>query len=282
MSKLIDITGETYGKLTVLGFGEMRGRQSFWRCHCSCGNEKFVRKGNLKSGQTETCGSCNSKYGIPMVDLTGHIYGEWTVLGLGEMRGSKSYWRCQCSCGKERFVWGGNLRNGQSKSCRCNGGIRRQWAIGKLDRRECTSCKTLKTRHEFPILKGGLIGQKCCICDTEYQEKRIKRIDAFRTKDRSENAKARIAALDHYGGKCVCCGEATEVFLAFDHVNGGGSQHRKERTREGATNLPIWLYRKGFPAGFQILCNNCNWAKHRNQACPHQVESAVSAMSFGS
>lgn len=219
--------------------------------------------------------------GRQIINIVGQVYGQWTVVGFDSLRAHKSFWKCRCSCGNERAIWGANLKNGQSKSCRCNGGVRKQWAEGKLDRRACTSCGIAKSPKEFPLSKAGMVGQKCCVCDAEYQARRLHRMYAHRLKQRTLNSQAREEAFCHYGRQCACCGETDEVFLAFDHVHGGGSQHRKERTRDGATNLPVWLKKNGFPAGFQVLCNNCNWAKHRNGVCSHQVEGAIAALSFG-
>lgn len=46
-------------------------------------------------------------------DLTGAVFGEWTILGyLGQ-----SYWLCKCSCGVEKKVHAKILKNGSSTSC---------------------------------------------------------------------------------------------------------------------------------------------------------------------
>jgi len=73
--------------------------------------------------------------------------------------------------------------------------------------------------------------------------------------------KVRVEVLLHYGGKCVCCGffdlKATvrgRSILQMDHINGGGSRHRKL----GATNLYWWLKQHNFPEGFRVLCIGCN------------------------
>jgi hypothetical protein len=33
--------------------------------------------------------------------------------------------------------------------------------------------------------------------------------------------------------------------------------------------LHRWLKNSGYPPGFQVLCFNCNFAKHRKGQCPH-------------
>lgn len=83
--------------------------------------------------------------------------------------------------------------------------------------------------------------------------------------------KARLEALAHYGGVCACCAESEPMFLAFDHVDGNGNQHRKLNKITGGNGMAVWLKRHGFPDGFQVLCANCNIGKHLNHGvCPHQ------------
>ena len=85
----------------------------------------------------------------------------------------------------------------------------------------------------------------------------------------------RQMALDHYGRQCSCCGETTEVFLQFDHIDGGGNKHRREEKIGGGNGLAVWLKRKGWPEGFQVLCANCNLGRHLNDGvCPHNREES--------
>lgn len=82
----------------------------------------------------------------------------------------------------------------------------------------------------------------------------------------------KMLVLETYGGpKCVCCGEKEPVFLTVDHIHGNGSAHRNKVTN-GFSGSPFyrWLIRQGFPPGFQVLCHNCNHAKHILGECPHR------------
>lgn len=60
--KLIDITGNKYGKLTVI---ELDGKHEdgfyYWKCQCDCGKKIIVRGNNLKSGDSQSCGCTKSK-----------------------------------------------------------------------------------------------------------------------------------------------------------------------------------------------------------------------------
>lgn len=52
MSKLIDITGQRFGKLTAIDYIN-NGR---WKCKCDCGNEKIISGTDLRKGSTKSCG----------------------------------------------------------------------------------------------------------------------------------------------------------------------------------------------------------------------------------
>lgn len=81
----------------------------------------------------------------------------------------------------------------------------------------------------------------------------------------------RLEVLTHYSTGtpiCSCCGETEIKFLAIDHVDGGGTIHRKAI---GTSNMCYWIKKNGFPEGFQILCHNCNMAKGFYGICPHKL-----------
>lgn len=55
--KLIDITGQRFGRLTVIrrdGFSN--SWHTMWLCRCDCGNTVRVERGNLVNGRTRSCG----------------------------------------------------------------------------------------------------------------------------------------------------------------------------------------------------------------------------------
>ena len=64
--KLIDLTNEVFGKLTVLYRAENRiepsGRsKTYWKCKCECGVEKEVEASSLRSGTSKSCGCVNKE-----------------------------------------------------------------------------------------------------------------------------------------------------------------------------------------------------------------------------
>jgi len=72
--------------------------------------------------------------------------------------------------------------------------------------------------------------------------------------------KLRLEVIQHYGSKCVCCGESHIDFLAIDHIHGDGTKHRNVIGGTSQT-LYRWIKKHNFPNSFQLLCHNCNHCK---------------------
>jgi len=58
MSKLVDLTGQKFGRLTVLYRikNNYNNCHAKWHCQCSCGKEINFNSDKLKSGHTKSCG----------------------------------------------------------------------------------------------------------------------------------------------------------------------------------------------------------------------------------
>lgn len=56
MPKLIDLTGQRFGRLTVLERAENKRGHAAWLCRCDCGRSIVVQSDSLKSGNTRSCG----------------------------------------------------------------------------------------------------------------------------------------------------------------------------------------------------------------------------------
>lgn len=96
--------------------------------------------------------------------------------------------------------------------------------------------------------------------------------------------KLRLRALRRYGGDvpaCACCGETTVEFLAIDHADGGGNEHRREVGTRGGTEFYAWLRREGWPDGYRVLCHNCNHALGAYGYCPHQLAAPAAQLVLG-
>ena len=56
MGKLIDLTGQRFGRLTVIERAKNEGGYPTWRCECDCGKNLIVRGNHLRNGETRSCG----------------------------------------------------------------------------------------------------------------------------------------------------------------------------------------------------------------------------------
>ena len=120
MTKIRDLTGQTFGKLTVVSFAGSNRRRAMWLCKCECGTEKAVTGNSLTSGNIKSCGCSSSK---TFKDLTGQTFGKLTVVRFaGNNKCDARTWLCKCECGTEKTVKGSNLTSGNTKSCGCLAG----------------------------------------------------------------------------------------------------------------------------------------------------------------
>lgn len=68
---------------------------------------------------------------------------------------------------------------------------------------------------------------------------------------------------EHYGGsKCGMCEIDDFDVLTVDHINCGGTKHRRSFKNYDGQAIYRWIIKNNFPKGFRILCRNCNWKEH--------------------
>ena len=118
-NQIKDLSGQTFGKLTVVSFDGSNNRSNaMWLCKCECGNEKTVASNNLIRGSTKSCGCINN-----IKDLSGQTFGKLTVVSFdGRNKNRNAKWLCKCECGNEKTVTGNQLTSGKTKSCGCLAG----------------------------------------------------------------------------------------------------------------------------------------------------------------
>lgn len=91
MSRIKDLTGQTFGKLTVVSLlpARTKGGKAQWRCRCACGNwAPCVRGDSLTSGDTTSCG-CERKRSAREIGKASRTH------GLSNQAGNAHYerWR---------------------------------------------------------------------------------------------------------------------------------------------------------------------------------------------
>jgi len=139
--------------------------------------------------------------------------------------------------------------------------------------KKCSRCKFSKELQYFykernPRSRSGYSSQ-CIECHSLGHAER-----------REKELSIKKLVFEHYGNKCVCCGEDNFGFLTIDHINDDGFLHKAECKRtpgkEYSRRLKgCYLYanlvEEGFTENLQILCFNCNIGKKNNGGiCPHK------------
>ncbi len=84
MGKLIDLTGQTFNRLTVIKRMENdKWGQTRWLCQCECGNKKIIQGNHLKSNRIKSCGCLqkikpsNLKHGHSSNGIISKTYRTW-------------------------------------------------------------------------------------------------------------------------------------------------------------------------------------------------------------
>ena len=163
----MDLTGQKFGKLTVLAKVESTKNRlnKQWLCRCDCGNERTVKTSKLLSGKLKSCGLCSR-----VRDLSGQRYGRLVVLEQAEpliSSGRKSpRWLCKCDCGRTTIVLGINLKGGNVRSCGCLSDD-----VHELQSRRTTKYCIICGR---PFTEMTSIAKHKVTCSPECQAKRLK------------------------------------------------------------------------------------------------------------
>lgn len=251
--------GATAGKFTVKSCGKAHA----WCAECRPAQAAAQRKPPKPRKEHDrpcrNCGRCD------------------TCLGLTAPEGMKVCRNCQETKPLSAFARRndtGGYRN-QCMQCRNKGtaqasckGCGKPFTRHAETRTHCAACRPQVTK---PCARCGkdFVGsmEQRRYCSPECRDAQLdeQRKAAYR--------RQRVAALQAYGGAtpaCLCCGETALLFLSLDHVDGGGRKHRQET---GGGGFYFWLQRHDYPAGFQVLCHNCNLGRQLNGGtCPHQEE----------
>ena len=158
-ARLDDISGQRYGRLTVLSYDRTEGKgHTYWNCQCDCGTIKSIRKDGLLSGRVLSCGCLHSEITskLFMRDLTGQKIGKLTVIErVGSNKHNSVLWLCQCECGAKKIIPSSSLLKGESNSCGCIKS-KGEWKIAEL-----------LTNNNIPFQKE-YIAHKCILPSQEY------------------------------------------------------------------------------------------------------------------
>lgn len=166
----------------------------------------------------------------------------------------------------------------------------------KRKRTYCKKCKNARVAARYRKLaatgccydcdKPALTGRRFC---ADCKERRLRR---YHTVDHekqlasscSRRRRLKVETFEAYGGAvCACCGENNLEFLSLDHIAGDGAAHRrqlaatKHKELGKGVKLYEWCRKNGYPAGFRVLCMNCNFSLGHFGYCPHGLKVKAEA-----
>lgn len=105
--------------------------------------------------------------------------------------------------------------------------------------------KNYRKRNEIKIRKS----------DKKWKKENPKKVRESQKRRRDRKKKD---VFNHYGNKCIRCGNKDVRVLEINHKNGGGTQHKKSLNK----SLYVNIIKNNYPPEYNILCANCNWIEY--------------------
>lgn len=164
----LDLTENTYGRLTVIGDDGTRTKSGkvLWNCLCECGNTTYVRADHLKNGSVVSCGCLNNeKKHERFKDLTNTETDNFKVIDKAYSKNQRIYWNCVCKhCGNHIELQSNQIERYSSCGCKHNRSTKERMA-------EISDPKSLRTNKPTVKSTTGIRGV--------YFNKRKKRYQVF-------------------------------------------------------------------------------------------------------
>jgi len=118
-----DLTGQTFGSLTVLRRAEHQRKNGgvWWTCRCRCGKDYDVPGTLLVTGKRTHCPDRSHERNYASIDITGKKFGRLTAISATDQRDHSGsvVWHCRCDCGNELEVSYNILMYTHNQSCGC-------------------------------------------------------------------------------------------------------------------------------------------------------------------
>lgn len=107
MPAFIDMTGQTYGRLTAIRYvGRGKSNKPFWLFNCACGEQKEINGADVRSGRIKTCG-CSKKENLERIAEVrrGAVPGYRALhMRIEASKGKAKEHKC-VDCGADGFHW---------------------------------------------------------------------------------------------------------------------------------------------------------------------------------
>lgn len=121
-----DMRGNRYNRLTVLERVETEQVKPMWLAQCECGNKTIVGGGEMRNGNTKSCGCLHRETAAELSkaafkDLKNKRFGKLVAIKPTDRRSGHSVvWMCKCDCGETTYASANHLNSGRRKTCGCS------------------------------------------------------------------------------------------------------------------------------------------------------------------
>lgn len=176
------------------------------------------------------------------LNLINQRFGSLIAISRAPSKKGKTYWNCQCDCGKIVEVQTGHLTSGATQSCGCQSWKRNiisSFIICPICGREFFSIKNRK--YCYNCVPAGL-----------------NQTEALRYKKRA----IKHELVKYKGGKCELCGyNKTECALQFHHINPEEKEFSLSHINLNNFTVTMNDLKKEVDK-CQLLCANCHFEQH--------------------
>jgi hypothetical protein len=105
MPKIVDITGQRFGRLTAAAFTRVLRSKRRWLCRCDCGAEVEVTVMSLRNGDTKSCGCQNLEMAAERLRSAAYKHGHCAHPAYG--RFTRMHKRCSNERATDYSYYGG-------------------------------------------------------------------------------------------------------------------------------------------------------------------------------
>ena len=160
----LELTGQTFGRLTVIGLNRVERKGTYWDCECACGASHVAKGALLKFGHVKSCGCLSrDKAKARVASLTKvstekrrqntlDVYlGEtFHYLTVTDIEYNPTIAVARCVCGNVHRAYPYDLAAGKVRSCGCK-------SSGRSDgeREMCAFLRTLTDTLETDVRLNG-------------------------------------------------------------------------------------------------------------------------------
>lgn len=160
------LSGEVFGRWTVICPCDQKSELGKFKCRCNCGTNRSVAEYRLLSGRSKSCGCVSALFQKETAhDLTGLKRNMLTAIRRDVSDSfPKPRWVCRCDCGNETSVAAASFSGGHTKSCGCvakrRGPDHPLWLGGHIDKNgyhiTVVNRKSMKSHR---LVMEGILGR---------------------------------------------------------------------------------------------------------------------------